>query len=169
MDTKTIGLSSELHCMTYFTDLGYGVSVPLGDNLRYDLIVDYKNVLFRVQVKKSSIWTDGVISFSCRSTVQNSRQTRNRKYSPEEIDCFATFWDGVCYIVPVEEASTQKNLHLGHPKNGQVKGVNFASDYIAEKQLEKMYQKHAALVAACFFIFSFFKHIILKHGTIAKR
>ena len=150
---KQEGLKTEMQCQTYFIERDMGVSVPLGDNLRYDIIVDYKGMLFRVQVKKASmnLVDSNIISFSCRSCTLNTKGCKNSKYNADEIDCFATFWDGQCYIIPVQEASATKNLHLGSPKNHQKKGINIASDYIAEKQLEKMYLKRVAKQAALAF------------------
>ena len=42
---KQKGLNTELHCISYFSDCGFLVSTPYGDNGRYDLIVDVNNHL----------------------------------------------------------------------------------------------------------------------------
>ena len=60
------------------------------------------------------------------------------RYSAQEIDYFATFWDGQCYLVPVSECSTEKTLRFVPPKSGQIKGITFASEYTIQKQLEKI-------------------------------
>ena len=46
------------------------------------------------------------IIFNCYSVVNGKKH----KYSKEEIDFFATYWNGQCYLVPVEECSTEKTL-----------------------------------------------------------
>jgi hypothetical protein len=104
------------------------------------MIVDVNGKLIKVQVKTASIKkdTDNAISFSCRSSYVNCVGTKNVKYTKQEIDYFATFWDGQCYLVPVEECSTDKTLRFQPPKNGQIKGITFASDYTLQKQLEKI-------------------------------
>ena len=51
---KQKGLNTELHCISYFSDCGFLVSTPYGDNGRYDLIVDVNGHLLRVQVKTAS-------------------------------------------------------------------------------------------------------------------
>ena len=55
-----------------------------------------------------------------------------------EIDFFATFYNGKCYLVPQNECSTQKSLRILPPKNGQTKGVSFLKDYEAKEVLQAL-------------------------------
>ena len=106
------------------------------------MIVDVDGFLIKVQVKTSSLKkgseNNEAISFSCRSSHVNSSGVKNIKYTKEEIDYFATFWDGQCYLIPVSECSTEKTLRFVPPKSGQIKGIVFASDYTIQKQLTKI-------------------------------
>jgi hypothetical protein len=139
MDTKQIGNITELEVLTYVTKLGYQVSIPFGDRERYDQIWDIKGKLLKIQVKTSSSKDGGnSISFSCRSNTRVNGKTRHSRYTKEEIDYFATFWDGKCYMVPIEETSGDKKLRFTPPKNGQIKGINFAKDYLVEEVLKKL-------------------------------
>ena len=54
MDKKQIGNLTELQCLTSFVSLGYNVSIPYGDNAKYDFIADIQGKLIRVQVKTAS-------------------------------------------------------------------------------------------------------------------
>ena len=94
--------------MTAAIKCGYTVSIPYGDCDRYDQIWDKDNKLLRIQVKTAR-WKDDrhtAIIFNCYS-VSNGKK---HKYSTEEIDYFATFWDNQCYLIPVAECSTEKTL-----------------------------------------------------------
>lgn len=138
---KQKGNLTELQCLTAFVEQGLNVSVPYGDNARYDFIIDIQGKLLRVQVKTSSLKKaddEGAIHFSCRSSYTSSQGVSNVKYTCDEIDFFATFWKGICYLVPIQECSVEKTLRLAPPKNGQVKGITFASEYELSKQLEKI-------------------------------
>jgi len=53
---------------------GWGVSIPIGDRLSYDLIIDVNNVLFKIQVK--SAWYD---SNKQNYVVDNRRTKTNRR------------------------------------------------------------------------------------------
>lgn len=138
MDSKFKGNLTELEVLTYMTRLGYQVSVPFGDRERYDQIWDVHGKLLKVQVKTAS-WVDEsntAIKFSCRSSQRSHGKTKNTRYQEGEIDYFATFWDGQCYLVPLAETSNEKILRFEPPKNGQVKGITFADTYKVEEMLQ---------------------------------
>ena len=143
---KQKGNLTELQVITYLYSLGYQCSLPYGENSRYDLIADINGNLLKIQVKTSSIKNNNsdAIEFSCRSTRINSSGTVSNKYTKEQIDYFATFWNNQCYLVPVEECSISKTLRFCYPSNGQKKGISLAENYTAEKQLQK-YQKEEVI------------------------
>ena len=141
LDSKQKGILTELQCITAFNELGYHISIPYGENSRYDFIADIDGKLIRVQVKASSKKeknADGTISFSCRSTHSNSSGNISRTYTKNEIDYFATYYNSVCYLIPVEECSTEKTLRFEPPANGQTKGITFAKDYELSVQINKI-------------------------------
>lgn len=138
LNAKQKGNLTELQCLTAFYKEGCHVSIPFGENSRYDMIVDIKGKLIKVQVKTSSLKNGdpNVIEFSCRSTRVNCKGTKTMRYTKEEIDYFATYWNNKCYLIPVTECSVTKTLRFAPPKNGQKVGVSFAKDYELNKQLQ---------------------------------
>lgn len=139
LDPKQVGNLTELQCITSFYELGYKVSLPYGENARYDFIADIEGKLIRVQVKTCRISDDGsLISFPCRSTRVNSNGCYHRKYTENEIDYFCTYYSNVCYLVPVSECSNEKRLRFSKPKNNQQVGVNYAEDYELFTQVRKI-------------------------------
>lgn len=144
LSAKEKGNLTELQCITAFYELGYQVSIPYGENSRYDFIADVNGKLIRVQVKTSNLkrGTQGAISFATVSTRINSTQNITRRYTKNEIDYFATYWNNQCYLIPIEEtASREKTLRFEPPANGQIKGITFAKDYELEVQLAKIYKE----------------------------
>ena len=136
MDSKLIGNITELEVLTYVTKLGYQVSIPFGDRERYDQIWDIDGKLLKVQVKTSHEIDNGAAAaFSCRSSQRSKGKTKNSRYQDTEIDYFATIWQGKCYLVPIQETSTEKILRFAPPKNGQTKGITFAESYEVERVL----------------------------------
>lgn len=140
LTSKQKGNLTELQVITYLYGLGYQCSLPYGENSRYDLIADIDNHLIRIQVKTSSIkkGTKNAIEFSCRSTRVNCNGVKQARYTSEEIDFFATYWENQCYLIPVSECSCQKTLRFCYPPNGQKQGISLAENYIAEKQIQKI-------------------------------
>ena len=138
-DPKRIGNAVELNCISYLYSLGCDVSIPFGDSLRYDLIIDYKNKLYRVQCKHANpTYVDNTVaSISIKTARESGRSVRKSiHYTKEDIDFFATFFNEKCYLIPVEEtASRTKILRFLAPRSGLIQGVSFASTYEAEKIL----------------------------------
>ena len=143
LTTKQKGNLTELQCLAAFMGQGCGVSIPYGDNSKYDFIADINGQLFKIQVKTSSLKDENAIKFSCRTTHVNCNGVKNERYSEKDVDFFATYWEDECYIVPVKECSVEKTLRFAPPKNGHTKNISFAQDYLLAKQLEKIKEEVA--------------------------
>ena len=142
LDTKQKGNLTELQCITACYELGYNVSIPYGENSRYDFILDIDGKLLKIQVKtsrnKKSIKNPkDAIVFTCRSSNTNASGNTYHRYTKEQIDYFATYWDGKCYLVQVEECNIEKTLWFSSPANSQKNMISMASDYELTKTLSK--------------------------------
>lgn len=132
------GMTTELDCIRSFIAAGFQVSIPYGDCARYDFLADKDGKIIRVQVKSSS-WTDETktaFMFYARSTHINSKGVKQQRYDETQIDYLATFFEGKCYVIPVQECSITKTLRFVPPKSGQLKGINFAANYELENVLK---------------------------------
>lgn len=138
LNAKQKGNLTELQCITAFYELGYSVSIPYGENSRYDFIADVDGDLLKIQVKTSRVKKENeAIVFACRSTNVNTQGTKYHRYTKEQIDYFATFWENKCYLIPVEECSIEKILRFCYPSNGQRKGITLAEDYELSRVLKR--------------------------------
>lgn len=93
--------------------------------------------MLRIQCKTCHELLDGnevaaIVFKTVRQSGNGAKHYTRTQYTKDEIDYFATFYNGTCYLVPVEECSVEKRLRFTPPKNGQVRGVNFA-DYFELK------------------------------------
>ena len=139
LNSKHRGALTELQTLTYLFELGYQVSIPFGDNARYDLVLDVNNKLYKIQVKSASLTqNEGVYKIDCSRMRVNRGENVRKHYTSEEVDYFATMINNKCYLIPQSEVSDSKFLRFVPPKNGQTKGITFAKDYEAEVQIEKM-------------------------------
>lgn len=137
---KQKGNLTELQCITAFYEAGYQVSLPYGENSRYDLIADINGHLLKVQVKTSRTFDEYSFCFACRSTKSKKSGITRKSYTKDEIDFFATFYQGKCYLVPVEECGVEKRLHLRDCKNNQTQNVSYAKDYELLTQLKQFWE-----------------------------
>ena len=140
-DTKQKGLITELQCQTFFTQLGYNVSIPLGEDCRYDMIVDVEGKLIKVQVKTCHLnSTNSGINFSTRSTQggNTSHETQSKRYNINDVDYFATFWENQCYLIKIDDCQgADRTLSFKQEKVNQA-DVYFIENYKAEKTLQRL-------------------------------
>ena len=138
LTSKQKGNITELECILAFTKLGYKVSIPYGEDCRYDLIVDINNHLYRIQCKSSQSLPDPEdgFKFKTKSVVVTTHGTKESQYDENEIDYFATMYEDKCYLVPVSECKNEKTLRFRYPRNGQKKGISLAVNYSLEKVVE---------------------------------
>ena len=144
-DNGRKGYSNELHCMAELVKYGCDVSIPYGNGSRYDVVVDFKGHTFKVQCKHSklSAKSQGSFEFEVRSKGRYKEKSFDKVYTKEQIDYFATWFDGKCYLVPVEECGTSVKALRFAPcltKCNEHK-ANWASDYELGKVLGELEEK----------------------------
>lgn len=139
MDNITKGTLTELKCLTKLIELGYNVSVPQKPD-RYDFILDTGKSLFKVQTKTSSLDENNeYISFATSSRHITQNSVVNHDYKNDNIDYFCTFYNDECYLIPVSDCGNrEKRLRVAPTRNGQVKNICFAEDYLAQEVLSKL-------------------------------
>lgn len=141
-NTKKIGNLTELQCATRLYELGCAVSIPFGNSEKYDLIIDWKDKLYKIQVKHATqlLKEDCVygIKIKCNWIGHNNNGYTTHKYQETDVDFFATFYEGECYLIPQKECSNEKILRILPPKNGQKKGISFLKDYLSQEVLEQL-------------------------------
>jgi hypothetical protein len=128
-NTKQRGDRTEARAIHEFIASGCSVSVPFGDNDRYDLVVDDGDRLRRVQCKTAWPNKPNTIRFNTHSQTTVDGEYEEMTYEGA-VDGFAV-WDpegGRLYWVPVEAATTQKmelrfEGEIDHP------AINWAETY----------------------------------------
>lgn len=129
MNTNILGKITETEVMLYVLKKGYSISIPFGDKDRYDQIWDINGKLYRIQIKTSHLYTKNTgkaIEFKTTGT-SNGKTT---SYTKNDIDFFATFWEGQVYLVPVEETSSKKVLRFESSSNQP--NISWAKNYTME-------------------------------------
>lgn len=107
-----VGVGSAI---AYFTEKGYGVSIPLTDSLDYDLIVDKDGTIDRVQVKTTSYKSKYGI-YTINLSVKGGNQSFNtiKKFDNTKVDSlFVLTEDNEKYFIPSKSIDAKGNLNLG--------------------------------------------------------
>lgn len=139
LSSKEKGNLTELQCITEFVKNGITVNIPYGNNARYDFIAEIKGQLFKIQVKtpRKSESDDTKFMIECETSHVVSKKTVHRRYNENEVDFFATYYQGKCYLIPFNECSRSKTLRFVPPINGNTKNINWAKDYLLQEMIEK--------------------------------
>jgi PD-(D/E)XK endonuclease len=122
---KRKGEFAELIFVLKAASLGFPVSKPFGDSEPYDLIIEDRGRLIRIQVK--SVFTSTRWGYSI--AVGHKRHSQSN-YSPEEIDFIAAYvaphasW----YIIPVREVSGLFHIRL-YPRGTGKRGGGIFEQY----------------------------------------
>lgn len=131
LKSKDKGTIIEYQCALYLMNLGYTVSTPIGDNAQYDLVADFEHNLYKIQCK-SPVYSNGALSMECTTNINTRTRLETHTYDSEDVDLFATYYDGKCYLVPFAEVKKSSfSLRVENPKNNQC-SVHWIENYEAE-------------------------------------
>jgi hypothetical protein len=129
MNTKNKGDLCEIKFAASLIEVGYSVSMPWGDNQRYDMLIDDGENIYKVQCKHGRLRSGAVVfnSISCGT----GNYAKGRTYIGE-IDFFGVYCPDTqqCYLVPVNEAGASIcSLRVDKPKKNFTY-VKWAKDYV---------------------------------------
>lgn len=112
--------------------LGLGVSRPVNEGERYDLILDLHHRLIRVQVKWAPQKGD-VVLVRCQSSRRTRDGLTSRPYSSEDIDALAAYCNDLdrCFLLPMSLVARRRqvNLRLAPTLNSQRAAILWASEF----------------------------------------
>lgn len=130
MDTKLTGDIAVQYAVLEGLKRNWGVMLPVGDRLPYDLVFDVQGVLHRIQVK--SAYQMGVVyAANTRRAKTNRANYKFERYSEGDFD-FAMLWhpaELAFYILPISVFLTFKSK-VSLPAPGRSRNsANRAADY----------------------------------------
>lgn len=131
LTTNQKGLIAEAAVIFECAKLGVGVSRPLDDE-RYDLILDLRPNLLRVQCKWA-VRRGDVIAITLRTNRRGPEGYVHTRYTPDQIDAIAAYCEATesCFLLPPELSMHRAGvqLRLAAPLNNQRQRINWARDY----------------------------------------
>jgi hypothetical protein len=135
--SKAIGDRTTIAVMLALQDAGYAVSVPFGENTRYDLVIDDGRRLSRVQCKTGRLRLGTIVFATCSSYAHHSRPRVIQRQYQGQVDLFGVYSPemGGVYLVPIEDVPTRRTaaLRVLPCRNHQRTKIRWAADYeIAE-------------------------------------
>lgn len=129
MNTKAVGELSEAIILAHLMKKGWSVSLPFGNNQRYDMLIDTGERILRAQCKTGR-WLNGCVEFA--SSSKNGFTGVRTPYTGQ-IDAFLVYSPKTekVYLFPAEQAGpTFVRLRVEPNKGGATSGIKWAADYI---------------------------------------
>lgn len=134
MNSKDIGNIGEHVAILSLLKLGVTVSRPLGDNARYDLVIDYNGFLFKCQVKTTT--SDGVTAQFYLSSSQVHRGKAREYYSEKDVDYFICVDLTTNNVFLIE--NNRKSIIIRYTESlSRNDNSNYSTDYLIENTLNK--------------------------------
>jgi len=128
-NSKDVGDQTEVAILQQLIEYGYSVSLPFGDNDKYDLIVDSGTELYRVQCKTAWQNKPDTIRFNTHSQTTRDGEYHESTYE-DAVDAFIVRYpeNGTLYWVDVADATSQKmelrfDADIDHPS------INWAIEF----------------------------------------
>ena len=146
VNSKHIGIVSEYKVISKLLEIGYNVSLPIGDNCSYDLLIDYHGIILRCQVKTMRGTKYSSIIMPLRRCRINTKGYTSKPYDKGEIDLFLGYYkkNNSVYFYPFKNSNLTNSVtfKLGKPKNSQVAKINFAYTYKVENLRKYLKTRH---------------------------
>ena len=139
LNSHFIGEITEQQVTLEFLKQGILISKPLVQSSRYDFIADINNKLYKIQVKTGRFKEESYLEFTTSTSHTNTKGTINISYSEDDVDFFATMYNGQCYLIPYHLCGKRaQRLRFVPAKNGQTKGILFAKDFQLENIINSL-------------------------------
>ena len=134
-NSKDQGGETEARIISQFVANGYSVSIPFGDNDKYDLPVDDGTRLYRVQCKTAWQNKPQTIRFNTHSQTTKNGSYYEQTYD-DTVDAFRVRYPETdrLYWIPIDEATKQK-MELRFESSVDQPSINWATDYEFDGQI----------------------------------
>lgn len=131
MNTKDIGNIGEHIAILELLELGVQVSRPLGDNSRYDLILDIQNNLYTAQVKSTNSSSQDLAEF----WLSSSQAHRGQGRATYDVDLFllVDIPKKVVLVLPNLDTKHSIKIRYKRTESRNQTQVNLAEDFLLQK------------------------------------
>ena len=139
LSSHFIGEITEQEVALAFLKQGILLSKPLVQSSRYDFIADINNKLYKIQVKTGNFKENAYLEFATSTSHTNTKGTLNISYTADDVDFFATMYEGQCFLIPYDLCGKRnQRIRFVPAQNGQTKGILFAKDFKLEDMIQKL-------------------------------
>ena len=99
LNPSQIGQITELKCQTFLIENGFNVLLPIGNYLKYDLVIEKNGKFYKIQCKHATELETG-FRVRTRYDKRDNGKVIKETYTKEDIDFFMTEHKGKFYLFP---------------------------------------------------------------------
>lgn len=133
LNPSQMGLITEYKCQLFLIEQGWNVLIPIGNYLKYDLVIEKNNRFYRIQCKHATEQETGFI-VKTRYDIREQGRVKKVKYTTDDVDYFMTEFKDRFYLFPV--FGTLETRFWTVPSTN--KNSKIAKEYLAEDILQTM-------------------------------
>lgn len=126
INPKQVGTITEMKVIVKLLELGQ-VSIPLGNNARYDCILDLNGKLIRIQIKTAKQVEND--RFKVPLANKPGGKGKRKQYTKENTDYIGTIIEDEVYLIDPDFGRSYITLSKFYPQNGLKQTVNLLSDF----------------------------------------
>ncbi|MBT8093944.1 MAG: hypothetical protein KJP08_03970 [Gammaproteobacteria bacterium] len=129
--TKDKGDLGVLKAQIDLFEQGFTIFVPLTEHCPFDLVAYKEGRFSRVQVKYRAVDQFGKVDVKFSTSWADRNGTHTSRIDKDEVDLYCVYCPDTdeCYYLRPCEYGSNVSLRVETPKNGQTKGVNFATSF----------------------------------------
>ena len=134
-NSQVLGITTELLVAQKFIEYGYIVSIPYGNNSRYDMIVDTDIHRYRIQIKHATKNDNGSYTVQTCNSITTATKHERKYYNKQDVDFLVSIIENQLVVIPVEmiEHSATKVFRVILPEFGSKSKCNLIQDYTVER------------------------------------
>lgn len=136
MNSKDIGNLGEHLAVVEFLKKGIIVSRPLGDNARYDLILDINENIYTCQVKSTASSSSELAEFWLSSS--QAHRGKSRSLYSVDIFCLVDINNNKVFILPNIDDRKSIKIRYTIPTGINNKYINMWYDYTLDKFIDSI-------------------------------
>jgi len=123
MKPKEKGDLAVAHAIAHFMTRGYEVSLPIGDERDYDMIIEKEGKLYRVQVKYGGLYPGHTsCKVALRITGGNQSFHRSKIYAYDAFDILFVYTaKNETFVIPWQDITARNELTIEHVKYSRYK------------------------------------------------
>ena len=134
LNPSQIGQITELKCQTWLIEQGWNVLLPVGNYLKYDLVIEKKGKFYRIQCKHATELETG-FRVKTRYDKRVNGKVIKESYTAMDIDYFMTEFKGKYYIFP-PFGTAETRFWTVSPRQKSI--CKIAQDFYAEDILKEL-------------------------------